>query len=72
MRNLWPPPNAYCSRPTAFEEPQVRRAGPALLLSADCSLHLREAGRRGLFAGMPDPGAMSPPAGKEKTGNFQK
>jgi hypothetical protein len=42
MKNIWPPPTAFCSRPTASEEPQVRRAGPALLLpSADCPFHLR-------------------------------
>ena len=49
------------------------RAGPALrLLTADCLLHMREAGWRGFFAGMPALDKMSPPTMKEKTSNFKK
>ena len=72
MKSIWPPPTAYCSRPTAFQEPQVRRAGPALLLSARCLLNLSEAGWRDPFSGLAAKDTMSPQTGKEKNGNFQK
>jgi len=42
-----------------------------LLPTAYCLLHLREAGWRGLLAGMAALDKMSPPTGKEKTSNFK-
>jgi hypothetical protein len=47
-------------------------AADCLLLTADWLLHFREAGWRGLFAGMAALDKMSPPTGKEKTSNFKK
>jgi len=39
--------------------------------TAYCLLYLREAGWRGLLAGMAALDKMSPPTGKEKTSNFK-
>jgi len=42
-----------------------------LLLTPDCLLHLREAGWRGLLAGIAGPDKMSPLIGEERTSNFK-
>ena len=78
MKSICSPPTALCLLPAAFEEPQVRRAGPALpLLFAFCllptaCLYLGQAGWRRLLAGMAALDKMSPLTGKEKTSNFKK
>ena len=64
---------SICFPPSASEAPQVRRAGPALrLLTADWLLHLRGAGWRGFFTGMPALDKVSPATVKEKTSKFKK
>src|SRR5208337_2992428 len=70
-------PTAYCLLPSKGRRSPAGRdatcAAPALCLlpTADCPLHLREAGWRGLLAGIAHLDKMSPPSGKERTSNFK-
>jgi hypothetical protein len=72
MKSICFPPTAYClSRAAGPESGTCATRAYCLLHSADCLLHLREAGWSGLLAGMAALDKMSPPTGKEKTSNFK-